>query len=222
MRSSDDHPHRLDAAPGRAAPLRDAEPPRSAIATDRARRPSGGESAPTSARRHSPAALTAFARSLPIAVGAPDDRVPAVAEILVEGDLLGHTTHGLQLLAAHFGEIERGAMRVEGEPTVLGGSGRADRPTGRSAAVFLEIFDPAAFGGLDAFRRETGWLAEAARAVPARPGGSSLRMPGEAALRRRRDQMRDGIALHPGILPGLTPWAERFAVALPGAVGAAD
>ena len=35
------------------------------------------------------------------------------------GDLLGHTTHGLHLLAPYLAEIEKGAMTKSGEPTVV-------------------------------------------------------------------------------------------------------
>ena len=45
--------------------------------------------------------------------------VLAVAGILVEGDLLGHTTHGLQLLPGYLKEVESGSMRVQGEPQVI-------------------------------------------------------------------------------------------------------
>lgn len=48
-----------------------------------------------------------------------DDKALAVAEVLVEGDLLGHTTHGLALLAPYLSELERGAMNGRGEPRVI-------------------------------------------------------------------------------------------------------
>lgn len=365
------------------------------IDRDAAARPT--ETVPmTTPHRHSPATLVAFAQSLLVAAGMPADRATAVAEVLVEGDLLGHTTHGLQLLAPYLADIDRGAMKVDGEPTVisdhgaavawdggrlpgpwlvrkaidlaldraaqfgtctltiahshhiaclaaylapvaergmlilltcsdpamksvvpfggtrplytpnpfaagfpttgdpvmldvsmstttngmvgrkraagelfdhpwlvdgngeasrdpaavsgdtpggilplggmdsghkgfalgllvealtagLGGTGRADNPSGWGASVFLQIIDPAAFGGRDAFRRETGWFADAARANPTRPGGPAVRMPGEAGLRRRREQLRDGVTLHPAILPALAPWAARFGLDLPAA-----
>jgi hypothetical protein len=42
-------------------------------------------------------ALLNFGKSLLIASGLPEDRARDVAEILLEGDLLGHTTHGVAL-----------------------------------------------------------------------------------------------------------------------------
>ena len=46
-------------------------------------------------------------------------KADAVAEILVEGDLLGHTTHGLELLPLDLSEIEKKQMTLTGEPVVV-------------------------------------------------------------------------------------------------------
>ncbi len=73
--------------------------------------------------RYSATALRTFAQALLAGAGLADDRAAVVADVLVEGDALGHTTHGLALLAAYLGEIENGAMQLEGEPTKL-----SDRP----------------------------------------------------------------------------------------------
>jgi L-lactate dehydrogenase len=53
----------------------------------------------------------------------PRDRAADVASVLVEADLLGHDTHGLELLPSYLAHIEQGLMTLEGEPTVLN-----DRP----------------------------------------------------------------------------------------------
>jgi len=63
--------------------------------------------------------LTRFACDLLVRSGMPAEKAQAVATVLVEGDLMGHTTHGLQLLAPYLAEIEKGTMTVEGEPEVL-------------------------------------------------------------------------------------------------------
>jgi L-lactate dehydrogenase len=65
------------------------------------------------------ALLTEFATALLAKAGMPPDKAGAVATVLVEGDLMGHTTHGLQLLAPYLAEIETGGMQVAGEPEVL-------------------------------------------------------------------------------------------------------
>jgi LDH2 family malate/lactate/ureidoglycolate dehydrogenase len=106
-------------------------------------------------------------------------------------------------------------LLVEALTSGLGGFGRADGETHWGAAVFMLVMDPAAFGGSAAFERETGWLAKACRAAPARAGGEGVRLPGERARALRDEQLRDGVALHPEILPSLASWAERFGVPLP-------
>jgi len=47
------------------------------------------------------------------------DIAAVVAEVLVEGDLLGHTTHGLALLPAYLQELEQGTMMGRGVPEVI-------------------------------------------------------------------------------------------------------
>jgi LDH2 family malate/lactate/ureidoglycolate dehydrogenase len=95
----------------------------------------------------------------------------------------------------------------------LGGHGRADPPEGWTASVHLQVFDPALFGGAEAFRRETTRLAEACRATPVRKGFERVRLPGEAGLRRRTEQLERGVELYEGVMAALKPWAERFGVA---------
>lgn len=63
--------------------------------------------------------LVAFARALLDRAGVRADIAQDVAEVLVDGDLLGHTTHGLALLAGYLGEIEKGSMAKSGAPTIV-------------------------------------------------------------------------------------------------------
>lgn len=67
--------------------------------------------------------LQRFANALLLAAGMGADLARDVAEVLLEGDLMGHDTHGLALLAPYLAEISRGQMTCSGEPTRL--SGRA-------------------------------------------------------------------------------------------------
>ena len=59
----------------------------------------------------SAAALHAFARDLLIAAGLACDPAHTVAHVLLEGDLLGHDTHGLALLGPYLNELANGTMQ---------------------------------------------------------------------------------------------------------------
>jgi LDH2 family malate/lactate/ureidoglycolate dehydrogenase len=79
--------------------------------------------APAASHRYDAAALRQFAQALLQRAGLPADRAFAVADVLVEGDELGHDTHGLQLLPAYLADIVGGGMTLEGEPQVLADQG---------------------------------------------------------------------------------------------------
>src|SRR3569832_239397 len=64
--------------------------------------------------------LQSFAVALLDAAQLPGEKSRDVARILVEGDLMGHTTHGLQLLAPYLAELETGKMTKEGDPQIVG------------------------------------------------------------------------------------------------------
>jgi L-lactate dehydrogenase len=140
--------------------------------------------------------------------GEPSDD-PAVLHPPRRGTILplggldaGHKGYGLALL-------------VEALTAGLAGHGRADPPEPLGASVFLQILDPEAFGGGDAFRRQMGWVAQACLDNPPRQGFDRVRLPGQMGLLRRERQLRDGVELEPSILPALAPWAEKFRLALP-------
>jgi L-lactate dehydrogenase len=64
-------------------------------------------------------ALIDFAKATLSKVGLPDEPAASVARGLVEADLLGHTTHGLALLADYVEEIAEGRMERSGRPQTL-------------------------------------------------------------------------------------------------------
>jgi len=109
------------------------------------------------------------------------------------------------------------ALLVEAMTNALAGHGRADNVKRWGASVFLQIINPDCFGGREAFLRETSFLAQSCRDTPSLPGKPPVRLPGQAALSRRAAQIKDGVELHPAILPALEPWAEKLGVAAPDA-----
>jgi LDH2 family malate/lactate/ureidoglycolate dehydrogenase len=101
---------------------------------------------------------------------------------------------------------------VEALTNALGGHGRADGETRWGASVFLQLINPEQFGGREAFLRETGFLAQVCTGTPVPAGKPPVRLPGQAALARRAEQLTHGVQLHPTILPALMPWAETLKV----------
>jgi L-lactate dehydrogenase len=104
---------------------------------------------------------------------------------------------------------------IESLTSALGGFGRSREPDRWGAGVFLQVIDPEAYGGRARFERETTWLAEASRNSPVKPGDPPVRLPGERALRLRREQLQKGVLLYPTILPGLKKWSEKLGVPFP-------
>jgi LDH2 family malate/lactate/ureidoglycolate dehydrogenase len=70
-------------------------------------------------------ALTDFAKETLSKAGLPDEPAGSVARGLVEADLLGHTTHGLALLADYVEEIAEGRMERHGQPQTVQERGAA-------------------------------------------------------------------------------------------------
>ncbi|MDQ6619676.1 MAG: Ldh family oxidoreductase [Pseudomonadota bacterium] len=69
--------------------------------------------------RYAESALVGFAQRLLVACGLETAKADDVAHILVTGDLLGHTTHGLALLSPYLGELENGGMTRTGISHVI-------------------------------------------------------------------------------------------------------
>lgn len=114
----------------------------------------------------------------------------------------GHKGFGLGLL-------------VEALTAGLAGFGRADPREGWGGTVFVQVLDPEAFGGGDAFKRQMDFIADCAHDAKPRPGVDRVRMPGERGMQRYREQTANGVALFPTIMPALAPWAEKLGVAPP-------
>ncbi len=77
----------------------------------------------TTPPRYAADQLHRYASSLLQKAGMQTELAECVADTLVQGDLLGHDTHGLALLAGYLKELETGSMRAQGAPLVV-----SDRP----------------------------------------------------------------------------------------------
>lgn len=117
----------------------------------------------------------------------------------------GHKGYGLSLL-------------VEALTGGLAGHGRADPKEGWGATVFLQMLDPRAFGGMEAFDRQMGGIAQRCHASRPARAGETVRMPGERGLALAREQSEKGVALHASIIPALEPWSKKLGVGMPPAL----
>lgn len=69
--------------------------------------------------RYAAGALRAFASILLEKSCLSTEKAVTVATVLLEADLLGHTTHGLALLPDYLDEIAHGRITIDGEPDVI-------------------------------------------------------------------------------------------------------
>ena len=110
------------------------------------------------------------------------------------------------------------ALMVEALTQGLSAHGRADGDKDWGASVFVQVMDPALFGGLAGFTRQTGFLAEQCRQSPPIDPARPVRLPGAQALNGQRQAAKSGLALHSGILEALEPYAARWSIARPAPV----
>ena len=75
--------------------------------------------------RYAAADLTVAAKTLFEKAGAAAPIAQAMADILVEADLLGYGTHGLQFVSAYLAAMEGGKTAREGEPEIVIDNGSA-------------------------------------------------------------------------------------------------
>jgi LDH2 family malate/lactate/ureidoglycolate dehydrogenase len=73
------------------------------------------------------------------------------------------------------------AIMVEALTQALSGHGRKDAPKRWGASVYLQLIDPEAFCGLEAFRAQMDFFIDACHANPPADSGTPVRLPGEQA-----------------------------------------
>lgn len=109
-------------------------------------------------------------------------------------------------------------LMVEALTAGLSGYGRSQAPTQWGAAVMVQVIDPEAFGGLDAFNIEMGWLVDACHSNPVEKGASPVRIPGQRGLELHAIYTREGVPLPDGVPEALADWAGRLGVDMPTAL----
>ena len=107
------------------------------------------------------------------------------------------------------------SLLVEALTQSLAGFGRADGPTEWGAGVCVLAFAPSKLAGNDAFRHQTNWLAEACLSQESIDPSRPIRLPGQLALERKRQAMREGLVLPEIVFDRLKALSERKGMPLP-------
>jgi LDH2 family malate/lactate/ureidoglycolate dehydrogenase len=81
--------------------------------------------------------------------------------------------------------------------------------------VFVQVFDPEAFAGAEAFAREVGALNAACRANPPVPGGPAVRIPGDRAAEAVRRSQAAGVRVPAEVWTRVAASAAEQGVPLP-------
>ena len=106
-------------------------------------------------------------------------------------------------------------LMVEALTNGLTGFGRKDDPGRWGCNVFIQLIDPDAFGGKEAFVAETSFVDQACRENPPIDPQRPVRLPGQAALAKKRRMLENGVELAGVIMPRLHEMALKLGVALP-------
>jgi LDH2 family malate/lactate/ureidoglycolate dehydrogenase len=108
------------------------------------------------------------------------------------------------------------ALLVEALTQSLPGYGRADGVTDWGAGVLVLVFAPQKLAGSDAFLRQSNFLAEACLGSPTIDPKNPVRLPGQLAIARKRQAIRDGLSLPNVVLDALDGLAKKTGIPLPG------
>jgi len=106
------------------------------------------------------------------------------------------------------------ALLIEALTGGLAGFGRADPHEGWGATVFMTLYDPVAFGGIDGLRKQMDWLGDACRGNAPRDAHNPVRLPGDRAMARRAEQLAHGVLLHPAVAEALETCGARHGIPL--------
>ncbi len=93
--------------------------------------------------------------------------------------------------------------------------GKADLSVDTLGAVFIQVTDPEAFLGLDAFERQTDHLVDRCKQSKPIDENEPVRLPGTKGYLGIQKAKEVGLELYPGIMEDIIPIAKRYGVALP-------
>jgi LDH2 family malate/lactate/ureidoglycolate dehydrogenase len=110
------------------------------------------------------------------------------------------------------------ALMVEALTQGLSGFGRRDTEKRWGGNVFLQVLDPDAFAGRDAFLDQMDYLTERCHANAPLREDAPVRMPGEQAERNIAAARERGVTVSDTVVQQLAKAAERHGVTMPAAL----
>lgn len=109
------------------------------------------------------------------------------------------------------------ALMVEALTQGLSGLGRKDTEKRWGGNVFLQVLDPDAFAGREAFLEQMDYLTERCQANAPLREGMPVRLPGEQAERNIAAAREQGVPLSEHTVQRLGGTAQRFGLVMPAA-----
>jgi len=106
------------------------------------------------------------------------------------------------------------ALGIEALSQGLSGSGRSKKPKSMNLSTFIQVVDPEAFAGLEAFKDEMTFISRECINNPPIDKNNKVRMPGEKALSRREDSIKNGIKLSKETILNLQDISDEFSINL--------
>ncbi|MCZ4088796.1 Ldh family oxidoreductase [Sinorhizobium psoraleae] len=103
-------------------------------------------------------------------------------------------------------------IMVEAFALALSGHGRLIPKQRGAQGVFLQLIDPAAFSGRDAFLAETTDFVRRCKASRPAEGAKGIRLPGERAMSEKRRQLHGGLEMPDELLERLAALASSHGV----------
>ena len=106
------------------------------------------------------------------------------------------------------------ALGIEALSQGLSGSGRSRKLKTMNLSIYIQVIDPNAFAGLDAFKNEMSFLYNECINNPPIDKNNKVRMPGQNALLSRKKSIENGIYLSKETLKSLEEIAKKFDIIL--------
>lgn len=107
------------------------------------------------------------------------------------------------------------AIMAEAFTQGLAGYGRADNPTGSQTNIFIQVIDPEAFAGVEAFKQQTSHLVKSCLESDPIDLKKPVRLPGASAMKGLIDAKKSGLKLSSELIASLEAIAKEFNLTLP-------